>query len=156
MKFLLLGILVVTSVLVPVQGAVASEDHGHEGFHKHHVSVFAGNTTDYKGHNAFTVGVDYEYRFNKRWGLVGLFDYATGEIDATVIAAGVIFHALKNLRLQAAPGFDIHKDSEQFVVRFGILYDFHVGGWTLTPCMYVDVLELDENHIYGLGFGKGF
>lgn len=152
----ILGILVGIVGLSVGQSAMASEEHGHDGFHRHHASIFLGNTTDYKAHNAFTLGVDYEYRINKRWGLVALADHAAGEIDATVIAAGAMLHVLKALRLQAAPGLDLHHKNAEFVIRFGILYDIHVEKWTLSPCMYVDVLELDQNHIFGIGFGRGF
>ena len=87
---------------------------------------------------------------------MALVDHASGQIDATVIAAGAMFHLLDALRLQAAPGLDLHGGKAEIVVRLGVLYDFHVGKWTLSPSLYVDVLELEQNHIYGFGFGRGF
>jgi hypothetical protein len=138
--------------------AVATEEtgHGHGGFHRHHASVFVGNTTNHKGDNALTFGLDYEYRINKIWGLVALADHAGDDIQATVVGVGAMLHSIGDLRLQAAPGLDFHGSHEEFVVRFGALYDFQVGNWTLSPSLYVDVLELESSLIYGLGFGRGF
>jgi hypothetical protein len=138
--------------------AVATEatGHGHDGWHRHHASVFVGNTSDFKGKNAITFGLDYEYRLYRRWGLVALVDHAGDEIDTTVVGAGVMWHPLKGFRLQAAPGLETHGGHEEFVIRFGALYDFRVGSWTLSPCVYVDVLQMKEYLIYGLGFGRGF
>ena len=140
---------------VPV---LASEGagHGHDSFHKHHLAGFLGNTTNYKGKNAFTYGLDYEYRLNQLWGLAALFDNAGDDIQTTVVAVGAMLHPVGGLRLQAAPGLDFHGSKEEFVIRFGVLYDFHLGNWTLGPATYLDVLEAKESLIFGLGFGRGF
>lgn len=140
---------------VPV---LASEDtgHGHHDIHKHHVTAFLGNTTNYKGQNAFTVGLDYEYRLDQLWGLAALFDNAGDGIQTTVIAVGAILHPVGGLKLQAAPGLDFHGSKEEFVIRFGVLYDFQVGNWTLGPAAYLDVLEAKESLIFGMSFGRGF
>lgn len=146
-------IAIVMALLLP-RVLLASEEGDH--FHKNHVAIFLGNTTDYHGENAFTVGAEYEYRLSRRWGAVGLVDYAGDKIDVLVLAAGAMFHGIGGLRLQAAPGLDIHNGKSEFVVRFGALYDFHLGQWVLSPSVYVDVLELKQNLIYGFGFGRGF
>ena len=50
--------------------AMASGDHpeAHHG-HKHHVALFLGNTHDHHGDDAFTVGLDYEYRLHDLFGV---------------------------------------------------------------------------------------
>lgn len=60
--------------------------------HKHHVSVFVGNTHDFHRNNAFTVGVDYEYRLNDLFGIGALIDHAGGKINATVVGGGLFIH----------------------------------------------------------------
>lgn len=56
----------------------------------------------------------------------------------------------------AASGADFHGGKEEFVVRLGVLYDFHVGDWSISPTFHLDVLEAKENVVYGVGFGRGF
>jgi len=55
-----------------------------------------------------------------------------------------------------APGGDFHHGEEEFVLRLGVMYDFHVGDWLISPTANLDVLEAKENVVYGLGFGRGF
>ena len=135
------------------EGAFATEE---EHAHKHHAAVFVGNTKNDKGQNAFTVGADYEYRFHPYWGVAALVDYATANIDSTLIAGGVFLHPVGDLRLLVAPGVDHHHGHNEFVVRLGFLYDFRVGDWSISPTLHIDVLDRKENIIFGFGIGRGF
>ena len=130
--------------------AMAEDDH------PHHASLFLGNTNNDKDQNAFTVGLEYEYRVSSPVGLGALIDYAGGSIETTIIAAGPVFHFWRELKVIAMPGVDLHDGHEEFVTRVGALYDFHVGAWSISPTLHVDVLELKENIIFGLGFGHGW
>jgi hypothetical protein len=134
--------------------AFATDDEQHA--HKHHAAVFLGNTKNDKGQNAFTVGADYEYRFHKYWGAGALIDYAAPNLDAIILAGGVFLHPVGDLRLLAAPGIDHHHGHTEFAIRIGAMYDFHVGIWSISPTIHVDLLERKENLVYGIGFGRGF
>ena len=124
--------------------------------HLHHAALFFGNTNNDKDQNAFTVGVEYEYRLSRPVGLGALVDYAGGKIESTVVAAGPVFHPWRELKLLAMPGLDIHHGEEEFVTRVGALYDFHAGDWSISPTLHVDVIDVKENIIFGLGFGRGW
>jgi len=141
-------------VLLLLAGSVFAMEEEHA--HKHHTSVFVGNTKNDKGQNAFTIGADYEYRFHRYWGAAVLVDYATANIDSTLVAGGVFLHPVGDLRLLVAPGVDHHHGHNEFVVRIGALYDFHVGNWSISPTLHIDVLDHKENIIYGIGLGRGF
>lgn len=135
------------------RGAEAAEGHD---YHPHHAALFLGGTSSSGGKHGATIGVEYEYRFHQKFGVTGILDYAGGEIDTTIVAAGLLYHAVADLRLLVAPGADFHDGKEEFVVRVGAVYDFHVGDWSISPTLHIDLLEAKENVVYGLGFGRGF
>ena len=132
------------------------EDHGHE-YHKHHVAVFLGNTHDYHSEDTFTVGVDYEYRFSQYVGLGALVDFAGTKFDITVLGGGLFFHPWNDLRVLAAGGNEHHSGDDEFLVRLGVMYDFFINDWSVSPTVNVDLLESGhENWIYGIALGRGF
>jgi len=140
-------------------GARAEDAHEAEEhhFHKHHVGVFFGGTHDYNSEDAVTVGLDYEYRLTKLLGAMAFIDYAGGNIESSVVGAGLFFHPGGDLRLLTAVGDEVHHGHSEFVARLGALYDFHIENWTLSPTLMVDILESGElNVIYGIGLGRGF
>ena len=133
------------------------DDHpAHDGVHKHHVALFVGATSSSGGTHGTTVGADYSFRVHRLASLALAIDYAAGDVDATILAAGVFLHPTHSIRILVAPGFDYHDGHEEAVLRVGVLYDFDVGNWTLSPTVHVDALEVKENVIYGLSFGYGF
>ena len=132
------------------------EENGHGSAHKNHVAVFLGATSTSGGQHGATIGADYGYRVHDFVSLALAVDYAGGEIDTTILAAGVFLHATDALRLLIAPGIDYHNGYEDAVLRLGVLYDFHVGAWTLSPTVHLDALEAKENAVYGLSVGHGF
>jgi hypothetical protein len=138
-------------------------EHGDEGSesehqpHKHHVAVFLGNTHDYHGTDAFTVGADYEYRLSNLIGLGGFVDYAGGDIDAVVVGGGLFIHPWRDLRLLTGAGKEMHNGHGELLVRLGVSYDFHIKKWILTPVIDVDLLENGhQNWVYGIAVGKAF
>jgi len=135
-----------------------SENHGKEHhYHKHHVAVFLGNTHDYHGEDAFTVGVDYEYRLHEYFGIGALIDHAGESINSTILGGGVFIHPWKNLRLLTALGNEHQSGHNIFLVRLGAMYDFRIKGWILSPTVNVDLLEGGhQNLVYGFAVGRGF
>lgn len=152
----------VATITAAVLGARAEESHmadghDHHAFHRHHVAVFVGGTHDYHDEDAFTVGMDYEYRFTELFGAGVLIDVAGGDIESAVIGGGLFIHPWKELRFLTAVGKEFHNGHGEFVVRLGSLYDFHIDQWALSPAVLLDVLESGHlNVVYGLGIGRGF
>jgi hypothetical protein len=133
------------------------DDAPEHNSHKHHVAVFLGNTHDHHGNNAFTVGVDYEYRLTDLFGTGGVIDHAGGDINATVIAGGLFTHPWKGLRLATLLGNEHQTGHNEFLVRLGMSYDFHIKKWILTPIIDVDLLESGhQNWVYGIAVGRAF
>jgi len=134
----------------------ADGEHAHP-YHKHHVAAFFGNTHNHHGDDAFTVGLDYEFRFSNLFGAGAFIDLAGGEIDSAVAGGGLFIHPWKDLRLLTAIGNEHLDGHDEFLVRLGTMYDFHVGKWILTPNLNVDLLESGhQNWVAGFLIGRGF
>lgn len=152
------------------------EKHGHgHHFHKHHVALFMGASTNF-GHDATlaTIGIDYEYRFVEKIGAGAvceyLFDDKTEEIVAGIC---LVYHPIDNFKILAGPLYqnashkadDSHEghgadhgssSSENFGLRVGAGYDFHLGKLSITPTINSDFIDGATILVYGLGLGLGF
>ena len=147
-------------------------EHGEHEFHRHHISIFLGITDgevereihteegilrfvedDEEG----TIGLDYEYRLSKRWGVGALVDYAGGDFRTWVWGVAGVWHATRGLKLFVAPGVE-HRggEGEDFLTRLGIMYDFEVGNFTIAPAFNVDIVGREETLVYGVNIGHGF
>lgn len=124
--------------------AGAAEHEEHE-LHRHHFSVFLGvtdgeveveehaevgveseeETAVVEDESTFTLGLDYEYRLNRRWGIGALIDYAGGDFRSWVAGVPLFLHPGGGWKLLVAPGFEDKEDEDrEFLVRAGVLYDF--------------------------------
>jgi hypothetical protein len=158
--------------------AEAGEHEEHE-FHRHHLSVFLGATTadvaeggehgeaesesdggetgsETKRETDGSIGLDYEYRLNRAWGLVVGFEWVGGDTRQWMAGLGAMLHPVAGLKLLAGPGVERHEGEEEFLFRLGAMYDFEVGSWSLTPAFNVDFVDGEQTYVYGLYVGKGF
>jgi hypothetical protein len=144
-------------VVVVVAGMVGSThvqaaDWGGE---QHHLSGFLGGSKD-GSKSGFTVGAEYEYRMSEMYGIGGLFEYAGGDFEETLLGVPLFIHPHMGWRFVVAPGLEFN-GSTDFFIRTGVGYDFGIGeGWTLTPSFSVDWIDRDETLVYGLYIGRYF
>jgi hypothetical protein len=154
-------------------------EHGEHKFHRHHVAVFFGATTaevsmhggqetvetesetgaagaETESVTEASIGLDYEYRLSRLWGIGFLFDYVGGDARASVAGVPVYLHPVGGLKLLAAPGLEHHEGENEFLVRLGLGYEFEVGRWAITPGANVDFVDGEETYVYGLYIGRGF
>ena len=153
-------------------------EHEEHAFHRHHVAVFVGATTAVPKHGGeevvetesegggssgesgsvteASVGLDYEYRLSRVWGVGFFFDYVGGVARASVAGPSLYLHPVGGLKLLVAPGFERHEGENEFLVRLGLGYGFDIGRWALTPGVSVDFVDGDQAYIYGLYIGRGF
>ena len=151
-KIMVVMVAVAACAAVPAFGQHKEDHHGH----KHHVAMFLGNTHNYHGEDAFTVGLDYEFRLHSLLGVGALIDHAAGDIDSTVAGVGIFGHPWRDLRLLVATANEHHHGEDEFVVRVGAMYDFPVMGWSISPTVDVDLLpDGEENWVYGFAVGRG-
>ena len=155
------------------QGAEAEGATAEEAFHRNHLSLFTGGTTessDGETGTSFSLGLDYERRLSELigLGLGGEFVFGGDEREAL---AGLYFmlHPAGGLVLAAGPGLEFakegHTEGEEESgtethagLRVGIVYEFEVGHrYSIAPSIYTDFIEGKEpTFVWGLAFGVGF
>jgi len=179
---LALGMAIVFATTLPAV-SVAQEHHletdAAEGeFHKNHLSLFTGGTTestDGETTTSFSIGLDYERRLSRLVGLAGGGELAFGgeERDA-LVGLYFLLHATEGLVLAAGPGIEFAKERHdggevetqqeesgtetKAGLRIGLLYEFEVGQrYSIAPSVYTDFFEGKEpTLVWGLAFGVGF
>ena len=128
-------------------------------FHQHHLSLFVGNTQEGFSDFGFSIGVDYEYRFNWLFGLGGTVEYAGGDFEHWLALVQMVFHPSENWGIIIAPGTEIKKGEHErdFIFRVGVGYQFHLSEtFTIAPVFDIDFSDGETLVVYGVQFGFGF
>ena len=178
----LLGLVTVMTVvtLATPAGVVAEVQHdepsaeysegetphgeGHE--HKNHVAGFIGFTEPEEHHGEkadpdFTVGFDYERRFNKWFGAGAMLDWVAEGQREYLVGPLFILHAGGHAKFFAAPCYQRVREGDEggegnFVFRTGFAWDFFFGKYSVFPAVYYDFAEGQDFLVFGVGFGMGF
>ena len=129
--------------------------------HHHFPAVFVGGTS-FDGETEFTYGVEYEYKFSKRWGAGAVFEKTNDAHHGdgtTVSLASLYLHPWKELRVGAGFGREkvggAHPHKEN-LARVSVSYDFHVGEFGLAPTIAVDFIDGETATVFGVAFVKSF
>lgn len=126
------------------------EEEGPEG--KSDISLFLGGTTNSDA-TAFTIGLDYQYRLSRVFGVGAILDHAAGDISSTLVAPALFLH-LKQLSFTVAPAAEFSDDGTAFVFRVGAEYEFEISKFTISPAIFYDTERGGEPAlVYGLSFG---
>ncbi len=125
--------------------------------HPHHLSllVAGSSTTD---EDAFTLGIDYEYRVSGFLGLGTVVEYAFTPFDETTLLAVADLHVWRGFAVQTGPGVAFAEGEEFFAYRVGGLYEFELeGDFTVSPQIHYDYVSgLGDPLVYVIAFGYGF
>ena len=164
-------LLTLTLAFVPVAAAdehgAAEEEHSegeHHDFHRNHLSFFLGVTDGREAEGggeedaADTLGLDYERRLTRVFGVGLLLEFVGGDQREGVVGIPVTFHAGRAAKFLLAPGVErnLEIDDYEFLVRVGFAYDFEVGRITLAPALNVDLVDGEQIYVYGVNIGWGF
>ena len=123
----------------------------------HHLSVLVANTHASGEGNSPTVGLDYEYRVNALLGVGAILERAGGKLNATTMLAVADIHFRSGLIMQVGPGFERSHHDSIFVTRLGVLYEFEVENFTISPQLHWDYHNGESNTIVaGAAFGFSF
>lgn len=157
-------IRLITSLILFLQLCNSSFDVLAEELSSHkpnHLSaVIAGTFVD--GEEAETIGLDYEYRVNETWGVGGVVEHAFHPIQSTTILLTADIHIWRGLAIQTGPGIELENgdeeegDSESFVYRVGMLYEFEISDFTLAPQFHLDFAEEHTSVITAIAIGFNF
>lgn len=149
------------SVLINTNSAAAADSHGGHGYKTHMLGLFGG-ATSINGETNFTLGAEYEYRFNQYFGAGALFEHTPDAHhgDGTSIYMGLVhFHPYMGLRLSGGYGREIihhHGSKEKDVWRIGAAYDFHIAGFGVAPTVNLDRIDGHTGTVFGLVISKSF
>ena len=138
-------------------GVGAKENAHHWQSTPHHLSALVGTTYTKECGNAFTIGVDYEYRVSDFLGVGFVAEYAFEDLDAYPCLLVADLHITNNFIAQIGPGVEFHGSHKMEVARLGFLYEFEVSGVTISPQLHYDY---HRNHksavVAGLAIGMSF
>jgi len=153
MKYRLLGLMLLT-----LPFALFSQEDGskEEDEKKNQISLFLGAISN-RDANAFAVGLDYQYRFNKIIGAGALVDYAGGSIESLLIGPALYLHAW-HFEFTIAPTVEFSGGDVAWPIRLGVAYEFELlKGVSISPAVFFDTERNDESAlVYGLAFGFEF
>lgn len=128
----------------------------HAGHHKNHVAVFVGAIDEHE-ETAFSLGLDYERRLSRVFGIGVLTHYAFGDVRSFALAAPIFLHATERLKFSLAAGYeDANHEDRETLIRLGVEYGFEVGRLTMAPMFAVDFVEDEEILVLGVNIGRGF
>ena len=141
------------------------QDH----YHKHHLALFNGATTNFTHSSTdYSLGIDYEFRLTKTFGLGLLGEYVFTDNGEYIIGVPLFLHFAKSLKITGAPlliykeehidDHTHHSEAEMktiFAFRVGVSYGFHIGKFSVAPAINFDTGEYNAL-VYGLNIGIGF
>jgi len=153
----------------------------HHAYHKHHIAVFNGGTTNFDHHvSGYTMGIDYEFRFAELFGigLTGEYLFLKDGEGESIFALPVYFHPVKGLKLSfapmgvhaevhqttslksgsALPGTEYHAPLKEwyFGSRINVGYDIPIGQLSVGPIVGLDMFNHTKALVYEISFGYGF
>ena len=147
--------LVAALVFAPV--VVAKGNAHHWETSPHHLSALVGTTYTKECGNAFTLGIDYEYRVSDFLGVGFVAEYAFEDLDAYTYLLVADLHITNNFIAQIVPGVEFHGSHKMEVARLGFLYEFEVLGVTISPQLHYDYHRNNKSAVVaGLAIGMSF
>jgi len=121
-----------------------------------HLALFVG-ITDGGGDTGPSLGVDYERRLTRLFGIGGTLEYTGSDLRDGLAAVSFNWHVWKELKVLAAPGVEIEDRSGSFLLRLAVEYGFDIGkGWEAAPALSFDFTSEETAIVIGAGFGKSF
>ena len=159
-----------------------SETTTHEShFHRNHIAAFVGGTSQVeKKGTSFSLGIDYIRKLppSGRWGISVFVEAIFADRTEWLFGIPVYFQFYKNMWVRTGPGIEIlqeevegeygdggsalasthptTKSKAEFLYRFGVGYEFQVGGLTVAPSLDLDFVRSTTALVWGINIGKGF
>lgn len=147
--FVILGV----PVLAGADERGGGESDGDE-YHEHTVAFFVGAAEEGAREDGIAVGVEYEHRRSRRFGIGVLLEHTFGDVDTWVFAVPFAYHGGR-WKVYAGPGVEDGQEDNETLLRVGGEYGFEVGDWEIAPQLDVDFVEGEETWILGVTFAKG-
>ncbi|MDH5693389.1 MAG: hypothetical protein OEZ47_09830 [Gammaproteobacteria bacterium] len=135
-----------------------------------HAAVFLGQTKAAAGGSGYnTFALEYERRLpqmDRMFGIGVVAETIQSDPSATLVAAGVVVHPWKDLKVNIAAGQKMVssgtvegikvESKSKSVLRVGAGYDFHYNNISYGPLVAFDSVGGSDYYVYGVGVGLGF
>ena len=129
--------------------------HDHHDAH-HTLGIFIGDTSeDRLERNGGTLGIEYEYRFNRTFGVGVTAERVFGNFDTDVLVIPVAYH-MGPWKAYAGPGLEFVDGEQETLIRVGLEYGFEAGDWEISPQVDLDFVSDERLFIFGVVFAKKF
>jgi len=137
--------------------AAQSADATHAERFANEFGFFVGGTDEDRRENGLTLGLTYERRFNKTFGIGIEGERVLGDLDFWVLTVPFKYH-YKKATFFAGPGIEIPDDGEnEFVARIGAEYAFELeAGWEISPGLAFDFVDGDTAVVGGLKLTRNY
>ena len=155
-----------SALLMSSSLALASDDDhvadNHGVDRKHIVGVFSGVTNDAHNVTDGTLGIEYEYKFTRQFGIGAIYEKtpnAHHDDGVSVYLASAYLHPYAGFRLGLGVGKEKVHGSHGYtesLVRASVAYDFHVGGFGIAPTFNLDRVNGENIEVFGVTFSKTF
>jgi len=151
------SLVVATFILVPYLSApaLAEEPEHHEELHSNYLALFIGLTSEDRRESGLALGIEYEYRLNRSFGIGVLAEHTFGDVDTTVYAMPFAYHSGR-WKAYVGPGIEDGDLGNESLWRVGAEYAFEVGRWEVSPQLDIDFIDGDTALVLGVTIGKGF
>lgn len=120
-------------------------------------AVLAG-VTFVEGEVGATVGISYERRLGRWYGLGAFAEYLTSSSRNVAMGASFHLHPTSAIKVLVAPGVDFRSVGTDLVLlRMGVGYDFRVGPrWMISPEVDIDFEGGYRVYVVGVELGWRF
>ena len=129
--------------------------HAAHDFHPNFLGIFVGISSESRRERGIALGIEYERRLNKSFGIGLVAEYTSGDLDFWVYAVPFAYHTGR-WKLYVAPGIEDGDHGTESLIRIGAEYAYEVGGWEVSPQLDLDFVNGEEVFVLGVVFGKGF
>lgn len=156
LSVLLIALVALILTGMGAEKVMAEEETEEEG--RNELALFLGGTHTSED-DAFSVGLDYEYRVNRLFGIGGVVEYTGADFRDWIVGLPLCLHPWRELKVFLAPGVDFDRpDGETyFLLRVGTEYGFAIGnGFEIAPALNVDFTSEETALVYGLSFARKF
>jgi len=124
-------------------------------FHPNFLGMFVGITSEQRREAGLALGIEYERRLNKSFGIGLVAEHTFGDLDFWVFAVPFAYHTGR-WKFYVAPGIEDGDHGTESLIRIGAEYAYEVGEWEISPQLDLDFVDGEEVWVLGVVFGKGF
>lgn len=117
--------------------------------------MFVGITSEQRREAGLAIGIEYERRLNKSFGIGLVAEHTFGDFNFWVYAVPFAYHTGR-WKFYIAPGIEDGDHGSESLLRIGGEYAYEVGGWEVSPQLDWDFVDGEQVFVFGVVFGKGF